>query len=82
MAETGRKVASLYQSVGLVKAKSGSRMSAIDLEHIIDEIVKSLMQDDGFISVLEWLSTLPAALHEVSSIWFDRSILKSLIILA
>lgn len=59
-AETLAKLESRIRRNGL-----SSRMSALDVEHIIEEIVASLMKDPTFLELLEWLRTLPTSLHNV-----------------
>ena len=62
----------MHQSIGnvgkeptAVNNNSNSRMSALDLENMINDIIQTLLQDPSFISLLEWLATLPPTIHQV-----------------
>lgn len=59
------EVTELYISVGLVPAANSPRISALDLENIIKDIIQTLLQDPSFILLLEWIVTLPSTLHHV-----------------
>ena len=43
-------------------------MSALDLETIINNILQTLLQDSSFLALMEWLTTLPVSIHNVSFI--------------
>ena len=45
---------------------SGSDISALDLEKIIDDVIQTLLQDPSFISLVQVLSNVPAVIHNVS----------------
>ena len=50
------------------------RMSALDLENIINDIIQTLLQDPAFISLIEWLATLPPLIHQVNNFeWFFKT---------
>lgn len=64
-AETQLKLQSRLRRNGL-----NSRMSALDVEHIIEEVIASLMKDPTFLELLEWLRTLPTSLHNIADALF------------
>ena len=63
-AKADEKIAALRLSSGLVPTES--RISAVNREEIVANIVSDLMKDPSFQSLIGWLATLPASIHMVS----------------
>lgn len=59
-AETSLKLQTRLRRNGLT-----GRMSALDAESIIEEIIASLMKDPTFLKLLDWVRTLPTSVHNV-----------------
>lgn len=73
MAEADQKIAGLRPSfAGLMTGlDSNAKMSSLNLEQIIADVVSELMKDEAFQHIVEWLGTLPGVIHGVCS--FDNS---------
>lgn len=66
MAAAEQKISALHPSTGLMMSiDSNARMSALNLEQIIADVISELMKDEAFVHIIEWLSTLPSVLHGV-----------------
>lgn len=61
-----RSMVSAGQKTTVNNNSNDSRMSALDLENIINDIIQTLLQDPAFISLIEWLATLPPLIHQIA----------------
>lgn len=67
VAEAEQKISALHPSTGLMMSiDSNARMSALNLEQIIADVISELMKDEAFVHIIEWLSTLPSVLHGIA----------------
>jgi hypothetical protein len=75
VAEADQKIAGLRPSfAGLMISldSSNAKMSSLNLEQIIADVVSELMKEEAFQHIVEWLGTLPGVIHGVY-LYFDNS---------
>lgn len=74
MAEADQKIAGLRPSFAglMISLDSNAKMSSLNLEQIIADVVSELMKDEAFQHIVEWLGTLPGVIHGVRTV-FDNS---------
>jgi hypothetical protein len=63
-----RSIGSAGQQATVNNDSNDSRMSALDLENIINDIIQTLLQDPAFLSLIEWLASLPPLIHQVNQL--------------
>ncbi|EFX89839.1 hypothetical protein DAPPUDRAFT_310104 [Daphnia pulex] len=69
VAEADQKIAGLRPSfAGLMTwlDSNNAKMSSLNLEQIIADVVKELMKDEAFQHIVEWLGTLPGVIHGIA----------------
>lgn len=75
MAEADQKIDGLRPSnAGLMTSldSADAKMSSLNLEQIIADVVSELMKDEAFQHIVQWLATLPGVIHGVF-FYFDIS---------
>jgi hypothetical protein len=68
VAEADQKIAGLRPSTaGLMTSldSADAKMSSLNLEQIIADVVSELMKDEAFQHIVQWLATLPGVIHGV-----------------
>jgi ABC-type phosphate transport system permease subunit len=66
VAEADQKIAGLRPSTVMTSLDSAdAKMSSLNLEQIIADVVSELMKDEAFQHIVQWLATLPGVIHGV-----------------
>ncbi|XP_057366645.1 uncharacterized protein LOC130687486 [Daphnia carinata] len=67
VAKAKQKISVLQPYTGLITSvDSSGRMSPLNLEQIIADVVSELMKDEAFVHIVDWLSTLPSVIHGIA----------------
>jgi hypothetical protein len=65
VAEADQKIAGLRPGLMTSLDSADAKMSSLNLEQIIADVVSELMKDEAFQHIVQWLATLPGVIHGV-----------------